>query len=225
MSENESTIRKEFELERMILFSDAVFAIAITLLAIDIRFPELPSDMRLANLGVLFHPTIVAFGAFLISFFFVGMSWAKHLRMFRYLKDYNNTLIVLNLFSLVTIVTFPFAATAVTHMRPSFMFPLLLYLANLTLNSVSGFLIAYYVFRKNTSLIHPGHEAEKKYIYYQNLGSAAALLIGFTIVLTVSLITNFSSEAVNTSFYCFIILIIGLRKWLRKYKPPKKATV
>jgi uncharacterized membrane protein len=44
MSDNDpiprEEIRKEFQVERMILFSDAVFAIVITLMAIEIRFPE-----------------------------------------------------------------------------------------------------------------------------------------------------------------------------------------
>src|ERR1700740_817702 len=116
MSEaTDKSIHREFELERMILFSDAVFAIAITLLIIDIKFPELPADYKVSpDLSKIFAPTLVQFLGFLISFFIIGMSWAGHLKMFRYLKAYDNGVIFRNLLSLFFIVAFPFAASGVT---------------------------------------------------------------------------------------------------------------
>src|SRR6478752_263905 len=72
MSEPNNSLHKEFELERMILFSDAVFAIAITLLIIEIKFPELPEGYReQLSLWKMFKPTVVHFMGFLLSFFFI----------------------------------------------------------------------------------------------------------------------------------------------------------
>src|ERR1700761_3775523 len=93
---NES-LHKEFELERMILFSDAVFAIAITLLILEIKFPELPESFKGINVFDFLKPTLIHFFAFVISFFFIGMSWSRHLTLCKYLKQYNNKVIFLNL--------------------------------------------------------------------------------------------------------------------------------
>ena len=76
MSNTEShTLHKEFELERVILFSDAVFAIAITLLIIEIKFPELPENYREhLDIVAMFRPTLTHFLGFLVSFFLIGIS-------------------------------------------------------------------------------------------------------------------------------------------------------
>src|ERR1700755_1121993 len=106
MSEKKTELEKEFELERLILFSDAVFAIAITLLIIEIKFPELPPGQRTpSDLFEMFKPTLVQFVGFCVSFLIIGISWAGHLKMFRYLKSYDNGVIVRNLISLFFIVT------------------------------------------------------------------------------------------------------------------------
>src|SRR6185503_14180643 len=102
--------RKEFQLERMILFSDAVFAIAITLLVIEIKVPELEkehvSDKALTNaLGHL----IPKFIGFIISFLLIGIYWTVHHRMFGYVTSYTRKLIALNLTFLFFIALMPFS--------------------------------------------------------------------------------------------------------------------
>src|SRR3954468_5259568 len=87
-------IKKEFQLERMILFSDAVFAIVITLMAIEIRMPETEGKLLAEQLPeTLAHvaPTVLAY---LVSFSFIGLIWYRHLQIFAVLKDYDKGLVI-----------------------------------------------------------------------------------------------------------------------------------
>lgn len=74
MSNNlHNELRKEFQLERLILFSDAVFAIAITLLVIEIKIPEVHEGAITDN--VLLHKLallIPKFIGFIISFLLIA---------------------------------------------------------------------------------------------------------------------------------------------------------
>ncbi|HMK24920.1 MAG TPA: TMEM175 family protein [Chitinophagaceae bacterium] len=103
-------LRKEFQLERLILFSDAVFAIAITLLVIEIKIPELgrgqvTDDHLLEKLTEL----IPKFVGFLVSFLIIGQYWIVHHRMFGYVINFNQRLIWLNLFFLLCVALMPFS--------------------------------------------------------------------------------------------------------------------
>lgn len=103
-------LRKEFQLERLILFSDAVFAIAITLLVIEIKIPEIPRDQATdkALLQKLVE-LIPKFIGFLISFLLIGQYWRVHHRMFGFVINFNDRLIWLNIFFLLAIVLMPFS--------------------------------------------------------------------------------------------------------------------
>ncbi|MBX9783690.1 MAG: DUF1211 domain-containing protein [Chitinophagaceae bacterium] len=102
-------LKKEFQLERLILFSDAVFAIAITLLVIEIKIPEIHTDVSdKALLHELKH-LIPKFVGFIISFLFIGLYWTIHHRMFGYVTSYDKTLLRLNLFFLFFIALLPFS--------------------------------------------------------------------------------------------------------------------
>jgi uncharacterized membrane protein len=102
-------LRKEFQLERLILFSDAVFAIAITLLVIEIKIPDIHKDVSdkllLQSLGDL----IPKFVGFIISFMLIGLYWTVHHRMFGFVTSFDGKLLWMNLFFLFFIALMPFS--------------------------------------------------------------------------------------------------------------------
>ncbi|WP_374948578.1 TMEM175 family protein [Mucilaginibacter sp.] len=101
---------KKFQLDRIALFSDAVFAIAITLLIIEIKVPEIEhpytDSKMLEALGLL----IGKFIGLLVSFFVIGRYWIFHHRLFGYVTNYNGKLLWVNLWFLLSIVLMPFSS-------------------------------------------------------------------------------------------------------------------
>src|SRR5690349_8854029 len=103
-------LKKEFQLERMILFSDAVFAIAITLMALELKVPELHQQLVTDhNLVASLSHMIPKFIGFLISFFIIGQYWTVHHRLFGFVENYNLRLMWLNLIFLLAIILMPFS--------------------------------------------------------------------------------------------------------------------
>lgn len=98
-----------FQLERMILFSDAVFAIAITLLIIEIKVPHLLHEYTNAQMLHAYQELIPKFLGFFFSFFFIGLYWTVHHQMMSYVVNYDQKLMWLNLLFLLSIVLLPFS--------------------------------------------------------------------------------------------------------------------
>ena len=101
--------RWDFQLERFIFFSDAVFAICITLLIIEIKVPNLhnPDDKTLWH---SLSEMALRFLGFIISFGIVGHYWSVHHRIFGYVVKYTTALLWINLGFLFTVVLLPFSA-------------------------------------------------------------------------------------------------------------------
>jgi uncharacterized membrane protein len=92
--------------ERLVFFSDAVFAIAVTLLVLQIHPPE---DTRhlLHGLAALW-PSYLSYA---ISFLLIGQVWANHHVMFDHIRAADRTLLFLNTLLLMDIAFLPFAAS------------------------------------------------------------------------------------------------------------------
>jgi uncharacterized membrane protein len=216
-----SDLEKEFELERMVLFTDAVFAIAITLLVIDIKWPELPESLAGINLYKIFQPTILQFFAFGLSFFYIGRSWAIHLNMFRQLKKYDQGLINRNLLFLFFIVIFPFAAAGISgHVRGDMMMPVFLYAFNIACASVAHFILCRYIFYQRPALSIDAEADVKKYIYMRAKFDAIGMIAFFLVIVVIALvIPPGKNEYIGYGSAVTALLFVYTRRQSRKYKP------
>lgn len=103
--------KKEFQMERMILFSDAVFAIAITLLIIEIKIPEITHPVTEQKLLDALAFIVPKFISFIVSFFLIGLYCTIHHSIFGYVIDYTSKLLWINLLFLFGIVLMPFSTS------------------------------------------------------------------------------------------------------------------
>lgn len=93
------------ETGRIEAFSGGVFAIAITLLVLDLKVPVANGASRLADQLAKQWP---AYLAFLISFSFVGIMWINHHRLFTYIRRTDHALLILNGLLLMGVTVVPF---------------------------------------------------------------------------------------------------------------------
>jgi len=102
-----SAERERTLLERLTFFSDAVFAIAITLLVIEVHVPEIHPATEAGLQQALLDQTPKYIG-FLVSFLVIGRFWLGHHRMFGILRRADNRLIVANMALLLGVAFMPF---------------------------------------------------------------------------------------------------------------------
>jgi uncharacterized membrane protein len=95
---------------RVEAFSDGVFAIAITLLVIELRPPEVSGTESLADALWDMWPGYVAY---LISFAILGVMWLNHHRMFEQVELVDGPLLLLNLNLLLWAALIPFPTAVV----------------------------------------------------------------------------------------------------------------
>jgi uncharacterized membrane protein len=103
--------------DRLVFFSDAVIAIIITLMVLEVRLPTLPehtSDAEVLRALVAIWPKYLAVA---LSFLVIGLFWTLHHRRFNWVRRVDPTLVWLDLVYLLVLACVPFA-TALTAEHP-----------------------------------------------------------------------------------------------------------
>ena len=105
-------------LNRFEAFSDGVFAIAVTLLVLEIKAPDLsqatPSEAVTKLLQVF--PHVLSYAT---SFIVIGVLWINHHALFHFLKRVDRTVLVINLLLLMCVAFIPYPTALIGEFRAS----------------------------------------------------------------------------------------------------------
>lgn len=177
--------RADFQMERMVFFTDGVFAISITLLVIEIKIPALTEFTDRALLNYL-SETAFKFLGFLISFGIVGHYWSVHHRIFGYVKKYSSSLMWINLGFLFSVVILPFSAGLMgeysTHMEMNI--PYTIYVINMCFTGFMNCWLWLYVSNPKRDFLT--HKISQSRI---NLGLYRSLIV--PVMFLISLLVSF----------------------------------
>src|ERR671920_2229122 len=117
------------DIERTVFFSDAVFAIAITLLVLDLRIPQIPDSLAAAELPSALLELGPKIFSFLVSFWVIGFYWLAHHRIFHHVRAYDRRMLLINLLFLMWIVLMPFSSSLVGEYE-NLQLPVIVYAAH-----------------------------------------------------------------------------------------------
>ncbi len=182
----------EVEFNRIVAFSDGVFAIAITLLVLGLTVPPHKSDLRRALLN-----NQDDFIAYAISFAVLGRYWLAHHRFFSALERFDGRLMALNLLYLACIALVPFTSQVLGDYA-SHTESVVLYAINMI--AVSGSFYAQLVYSSRAGLVR----AEARPFERRNAGPINLVVMG---VFALSIPVAFVSPLAATLMWLSIFFI------------------
>lgn len=147
--EGEGAFQREgrgLEFDRVAIFSDAIYAIAMTLLVVDIKIPEV--DKSGADSWMVLdalESNLPEITGFFLCFWLIGNTWINHHRFVASLRSIGHTLMALNMFYLAFVAFMPFAVNMISHYDNNIV-SFLLFTGNLLLLNLlelTMFIVAY----------------------------------------------------------------------------------
>ena len=103
------------KVEHVISFSDAVFAFAITLMALSIDIPDLPSNLTQAELIDKLYDLFPQFESYVISFAVIAIFWVSYHQVFNHIKGSHIVMVYLNLLFLLLITLLSLSTSLVIN--------------------------------------------------------------------------------------------------------------
>jgi uncharacterized membrane protein len=165
-------------MDRLVFFSDAVFAIALTLLVIDIKVP-IGEDGGSAQVVLDALPSIYAYA---LSFYVIAVNWMGHHRRFGHIVRYDARLIGLNFLLLFVVAFVPFPTSLIAEYGGE-VTSVVLYAA--VVSSLSLLQLAYWAYAHRAG--HIGSEIDPQlYRYMARALLPVPAVFGLSIVIAIA---------------------------------------
>lgn len=147
----------EKETARIEAFSDAVFAIAVTLLVLELHVPEFEEGKNPVALLYALRAQWPGYLAFIISFFTIFIMWVNHHKLFKQIYKRNTGLMFANgmILFLASLVSFPSSLLARFFASPSEQIAVTIYTGMFVLVNIAYNLL-WYEACKDRTLLRPG---------------------------------------------------------------------
>ncbi|HZD33734.1 MAG TPA: TMEM175 family protein [Nitrososphaeraceae archaeon] len=133
----------KIRVEHVISFSDAVFAFAITLMALSIEIPDLPLDLSQSELLERLYDLYPQFEDYIISFAVIAIFWMSYHQVFNHIKGSHISIVYLNLLFLLLITLLSLSTSIVTNYA-SYQIPYIIYCVLVIMTSSLLVLIWWY---------------------------------------------------------------------------------
>jgi uncharacterized membrane protein len=198
--------------ERVILFSDAVFVIAMTLLVLEIKIPELPADqVNTPAFGEALLEQIPHLFGYALSFLFIAIIWMGHHNIWKFIITITGGLMWLNVLLLLVVAFMPVPTALIALYGPESRIPPIAYA--LCAASLGGLNLGIWTYAHRHGLLSAEVEPDMYVMVRRHLWLSPAVFL-VSVVIAV-----FSPTAAMYSWSSLWLVFFGSRwqmnRWLR----------
>ena len=171
----------KIKLEHIVTFSDAVFAFALTLMALTVDIPDLELSLTEQQLTKKLYEMIPQLESYILSFFIIALFWISYHQVFNHIRESHISIVYLNLVFLL-LITILSISTSLVISFDKYQISYLIYYTVVVITSSLMLLIWWYAIRIK-AVIENTHQLYKKGMLVQ-LGM-------IPIVFSLALLTSF----------------------------------
>jgi len=199
---------------RVEALTDGIFAIAMTLLVLELKVPELPRTVPAHELLQRLGEEGPVFLGFFFSFLYCGLLWFFHHLAMHFVRHIQPPLVWLNLLFIMSISVLPFSCALLGHFRFDNLAVLEIYFGNLFLAGL--LLLSQWLFARRRKLISEDDPRAAR--------TVGLRLAGLPIALATAMLAALYQPI--AAFYAMIFVLLAIRLWGKRSMAKKfPATV